>query len=79
MFGNNAKMVIEDFSFSSQMKSPFCSATLYVEKVEDCLDIFPIGAEQIILDAFKLLYLGDYLIVSVSIKELENGTSTATC
>lgn len=78
LFGKNSKLVVEDFSYSTQLKNPYCLATLYVENVDECLEFFPFAIEQLIMDSFKLLHLGDYLVISVSIKELDNGTSTTT-
>jgi len=54
---------------------PSCNATLHVKDVESCLDFFPIGVEVAVLETFKHLNLGDKLVILISIKQLENGTS----
>lgn len=78
MFGDGAKIVVDSLEYSTNLKMPTCSVTLYVKDVDSSLDFFPFGLEQIVLDSFTLLSLGKELIITISIKELDNGTSTTT-
>jgi hypothetical protein len=48
LFGKNSKLIVEDFSYSTQLKNPYCLATLYVENVDECLEFFPFAIEQLI-------------------------------
>jgi hypothetical protein len=73
MFGEDCKIVVDDFLYSTTTKMPSCNVTLYVKNVESCLDFFPIGVEQAVLETFKHLNLGDKLMMIISIKQLENG------
>ena len=75
LFGQNAKVVVEDFTFSTNGKFFSCSVTLYVEDVDKHLDLFPFALEQLIMDSFRLFALGKQLQITSSIKQLENGTS----
>lgn len=75
LFGENAKVIVEDFSYSTNGKFFYCSATLYVEDVDMALDLFPFALEQLIMDSFRLFALGRELQVTTSIKQIENGTS----
>ena len=75
MFGEDCKIVVDDLSYSTTTKMPSCNVTLHVKDVESCLDFFPIGVEQAVLETFKHLNLGDKLMMIISIKQLENGTS----
>ena len=75
LFGQNAKVVVEDFTFSTNGKFFSCSVTLYVEDVDKHLDLFPFALEQLIMDSFRLFALGKQLQITSSIKQLENGSS----
>ena len=75
LFGENAKVIVEDFSYSTNGKFHSCSVTLYVEDVDKHLDLFPFALEQLIMDSFRLFALGKQLQITSSIKQLENGTS----
>ena len=75
MFGEGSKIVVDDFIYSTTTKMPSCNVTLHVKDVKSCLDFFPIGVEQAVLETFKHLNLGDKLSVIISIKEFENGAS----
>lgn len=74
MFGENCKVIVDDFSYSSNYHMPTCSVTLYVEDLENGLDFFPFGLEQAVMDSFTLLSLGKKIAITCSIKQLENGT-----
>lgn len=75
LFGQNAKVVVEDFTYSTNGKFFSCSVTLYVEDVDKHLDLFPFALEQLIMDSFRLFALGKQLQITSSIKQLENGSS----
>jgi len=75
MFGDDAKITVDSLEYSTNLKMPTCSVTLHVKDITSSLDFFPFGLEQIVLDSFVLLSLGKELIVTTSIKELENGSS----
>jgi len=75
LFGENAKVIVEDFSYSTNGKFHSCSVTLYVEDVDKHLDLFPFALEQLIMDSFRLFALGKQLQITSSIKQLENGSS----
>ena len=75
LFGQNAKVIVEDFTYSTNGKFFSCSVTLYVEDVDKHLDLFPFALEQLIMDSFRLFALGRELQITSSIKQLENGTS----
>ena len=66
LFGQNAKVIVEDFTYSTNGKFHSCSVTLYVEDVDKHLDLFPFALEQLIMDSFRLFALG---------KQLKNGSS----
>lgn len=72
MFGDNCKVIVDDFSYSSNLHMPTCSVTIYVENVENGLDFFPFGLEQAVMDSFTLLSLGKKITITCSIKQLEN-------
>jgi hypothetical protein len=72
LFGQNAKVVVEDFTYSTNGKFFSCSVTLYVEDVDKHLDLFPFALEQLIMDSFRLFALGRELQITSSIKQLEN-------
>ena len=72
LFGQNAKVVVEDFTYSTNGKFFSCSVTLYVEDVDKHLDSFPFALEQLIMDSFRLFALGRELQITSSIKQLEN-------
>ena len=72
LFGQNAKVVVEDFTYSTNGKFFSCSVTLYVEDVDKHLDLFPFALEQLIMDSFRLFALGKQLQITSSIKQLEN-------
>ena len=72
LFGQNAKVIVEDFTYSTNGKFFSCSVTLYVEDVDKHLDLFPFALEQLILDSFRLFALGRELQITSSIKQLEN-------
>ena len=74
-FGNNAKVIVEDFNYSTTGKFYYCSVTLFVEDINSCLDLFPFALEQLIMDSFILFSFGKELQITSSIKELKNGTS----
>ena len=75
LFGQNAKVVVEDFTYSTNGKFFSCSVTLYVEDVDKHLDLFPFALEQLIMDSFRLFALGRELQITSSIKQLENVSS----
>ena len=75
LFGQNAKVVVEDFTYSTNGKFFSCSVTLYVEDVDKHLDLFPFALEQLIMDSFRLFALGKQLQITSSIKQLKNGSS----
>ena len=75
LFGKNAKVIVEDFNYSTTGKFYYCSVTLFVEDINSSLDFFPFALEQLIMDSFILFSFGKQLQISSSIKELENGTS----
>jgi len=75
LFGENAKVIVEDFTFSTNGKFHSCSVTLYVEDVDKHLDLFPFALEQLIMDSFRLFALGKQLQITSSIKQIENGSS----
>lgn len=75
LFGQNAKVVVEDFTYSTNGKFFSCSVTLYVEDVDKHLNLFPFALEQLIMDSFRLFALGRELQITSSIKQLENGSS----
>lgn len=75
LFGENAKVIVEDFVYSTNGKFHSCSVTLYVEDVDKHLDLFPFALEQLIMDSFRLFALGKQLQITSSIKQLENGSS----
>ena len=70
MFGDGAKIVVDSLEYSTNLKMPTCSVTLYVKDVDSSLDFFPFGIEQIVLDSFTLLSLGKELIITTSIKQI---------
>ena len=72
LFGQNAKVIVEDFTYSTNGKFFSCSVTLYVEDVDKHLDLFPFALEQLIMDSFRLFALGKQLQITSSIKQLEN-------
>ena len=72
LFGHNAKVIVEDFTSSTNGKFFSCSVTLYVEDVDKHLDLFPFALEQLIMDSFRLFALGRELQITSSIKQLEN-------
>jgi hypothetical protein len=72
LFGQNAKVIVEDFTYSTNGKFFSCSVTLYVEDVDKHLDLFPFALEQLIMDSFRLFALGRELQITSSIKQLEN-------
>ena len=72
LFGQNAKVIVEDFTDSTNGKFFSCSVTLYVEDVDKHLDLFPFALEQLIMDSFRLFALGRELQITSSIKQLEN-------
>ena len=75
LFGQNAKVIVEDFTYSTNGKFHSCSVTLYVEDVDKHLDLFPFALEQLIMDSFRLFALGKQLQITSSIKQLKNGSS----
>jgi hypothetical protein len=75
LFGQNAKVVVEDFTYSTNGKFFSCSVTLYVEDVDKHLDLFPFALEQLIMDSFRLFALGRELQITSSIKQIENVSS----
>lgn len=74
MFGEDAKITVESLEYSTNLKIPTISVTLHVKDFDNSLDFFPFGLEQIISDSFILLSLGKELIVTTSIKQIENGS-----
>ena len=72
LFGQNAKVVVEDFTYSTNGKFFSCSVTLYVEDVDKHLDLFPFALEQLIMDSFRLFAIGKELQITSSIKQIEN-------
>jgi hypothetical protein len=76
LFGQNAKVVVEDFTYSTNGKFFSCSVILYVEDVDKYLDLFPFALEQLIMDSFRLFALGKELQITSSIKQIENGSPT---
>ena len=74
LFGKDAKVVVEDFTYSTNGKFYSCSVTLYVEDVDKHLDLFPFALEQLVMDSFRLFSIDKKLQVITSIKQLENGT-----
>ena len=72
LFGENSKVVVEDFTYSTNGKFHSCSVTLYVEDVDKNLDLFPFALEQLIMDSFRLFALGKELQITSSIKQIEN-------
>ena len=75
LFGQNAKVVVEDFTYSTNGKFFSCSVTLYVEDVDKHLNLFPFALEQLIMDSFRLFALGRELQITSSIKQIENVSS----
>ena len=75
LFGENSKVIVEDFTYSTNGKFHSCSVTLYDEDVDKHLDLFPFALEQLIMDSFRLFALGRELQITSSIKQLENGSS----
>ena len=72
LFGQNAKVIVEDFTYSTNGKFFSCSVTLYVEDVDKHLDLFPFALEQLIMDSFRLFAIGKELQITSSIKQIEN-------
>ena len=72
LFGKDANVVVENFTYSTNGKFFSCSVTLYVEDVDKHLDLFPFALEQLIMDSFRLFALGRELQITSSIKQLEN-------
>ncbi len=74
LFGENAKVIVEDFTYSTNGKFFSCSVTLYVEDVDNHLDLFPFALEQLVMDSFRLFAIGKELQITSSIKQIENGS-----
>ena len=76
LFGENSKVIVENFTYSTNGKFFSCSVTLYVEDVDNHLDLFPFALEQLVMDSFRLFALGKELQITSSIKQIENGSPT---
>lgn len=74
LFGEKAKVVVEDFTYSTNGKFFSCSVSLYVEDVDKHIDLFPFALEQLVMDSFRLFALGKKLQITSSIKQIENGS-----
>ena len=74
LFGENSKVIVENFTYSTNGKFFSCSVTLYVEDVDKHLDLFPFALEQLVMDSFRLFSLGKELQITSSIKQIENGS-----
>lgn len=72
LFGENSKVIVENFTYSTNGKFFSCSVTLYVEDVDKHLDLFPFALEQLVMDSFRLFALGKELQITSSIKQIEN-------
>jgi hypothetical protein len=74
-FGKDAKVIVEEFNYSTNGKFYYCSVSLYVKDVNSSLELFPFALEQLIMDSFRLFSFGKEIQIISSIKELENGAS----
>jgi hypothetical protein len=74
LFGKDAKVIVENFTYSTTGKFLSCSVTLYVEDVDKYLDLFPFALEQLVMDSFRLFAIGKELQITSSIKQIENGS-----
>ena len=74
LFCKDAKVIVENFTYSTTGKFLSCSVTLYVEDVDKYLDLFPFALEQLVMDSFRLFAIGKELQITSSIKQIENGS-----
>jgi len=79
LYGNNSKVVIEDFFWSRRRKHYNISLTIYTDNIKDSVEVHPEGIEYLLGLGLKMINRDKPTKLISSLKYSENGTSNSTC
>lgn len=78
LYGENAKVVVEDFHWSRRNKYYNISLTVYTDVINESVEVHPEGIEHIVELALKMLNNTKPIRLTTSLKYNKDGSPTIT-
>lgn len=78
LYGENAKVVVEDFHWSRRNKYYNISLTVYTDVINESVEVHPEGIEHIVELALKMLKQTKPIRLTTSLKYSKDGSSNIT-
>lgn len=78
LYGENAKVVVEDFHWSRRNQYYNISLTVYTDVINESVEVHPEGIEHIVELALKMLKQNKPIRLTTSLKYSKDGSSNIT-